>query len=195
MWDGGTALGNDTAKGYPCLDQPGRGQGDLITGGLPNKKNSATNSIFWPHQALEPIYIWNNIGNIVSGWGGTYYSDSSGGRVAANRDYYPQTGGVQTSPSNPFNGTAGTGWGTLANRPSTCTPGVGYFAMDQGSWNASSFNPYGVQQNGSDGLLYKCTSTNVWTIYYTPYTYPHPLQGNANSDNTPPSPPKNVVVR
>ena len=29
MWDGGTALGTDTLKGYPCLDQPGRGQGDL----------------------------------------------------------------------------------------------------------------------------------------------------------------------
>jgi hypothetical protein len=35
-------LGTDTTKGYPCLDQPGRGQGDLITGGFPNKINSTT---------------------------------------------------------------------------------------------------------------------------------------------------------
>ena len=41
-WDGGTALGTDTTKGYPCLDQPGRGQGDLITGLFPNKVNSTT---------------------------------------------------------------------------------------------------------------------------------------------------------
>jgi len=78
MWDGGTALGTDTTKGYPCLDQPGRGQGDLITGGFPNKVNSTTGTIYWPHQALEPIYIWNNTGGIVSGWGGNTYSNDSG---------------------------------------------------------------------------------------------------------------------
>jgi len=26
------------------------------------------------------------------------------------------------------------------------------------------------------GTLYKCTSANTWTAYYTPYTYPHPLR-------------------
>ena len=26
------------------------------------------------------------------------------------------------------------------------------------------------------GTLYKCTSTNKWEPYYTPYTYPHPLR-------------------
>jgi hypothetical protein len=33
------------------LDQPGRGQGDLIVAGNPPA---------WPHQALEPLYSWNN---------------------------------------------------------------------------------------------------------------------------------------
>jgi hypothetical protein len=63
----------------------------------------------------------------------------------------------------------------LANRPTTCTAGVGYFATDQGSWNTSSSNPEGVQQSGADGVLYKCTATNTWTLYYTPAIYPHPL--------------------
>ena len=36
-WDGGTALGTDTVKGYPCLDMPGRGQGDLLTGLFPTR--------------------------------------------------------------------------------------------------------------------------------------------------------------
>jgi hypothetical protein len=64
-WDGGTVNGTDTTLGYPCLDQPGRGQGDLITGGFPNKVNSTTGTIHWPNQALEAIYIWNNDGSVV----------------------------------------------------------------------------------------------------------------------------------
>jgi hypothetical protein len=193
MWDGGTALGTDTLLGYPCLDQPGRGQGDLITGGFPNKVNSTTGTIYWPNQALEPIYIWSNSGNIVSGWGGATYGDDTGGRVVANRDYYPPASGIQASPTSPFNGTQGTGWGTLANRPTTCTPGVAYFATDQGSWNTSTSNSYGVQMNGADGVLYKCTAPNTWTLYYVPYTYPHPLQTNGVSSNRP-LPPSNLHI-
>jgi hypothetical protein len=191
-WDGGTALGTDTVKGYPCLDQPGRGQGDLITGWFPSKVNSTTGTIYWPHQALEPIYMWNNIGSIVAGWGGSLYSNNTGGRVVANRDYYPSASGVQTSPTSPFDGTSGTGWGTLANRPTTCTPGVAYFATDQGSWNTSTSNPYGVQQNGASGVLYKCTAPNTWTLYYTPYVYPHPLVTGGNPSPTPTAAPSPI---
>jgi len=172
-WDGGTALGTDPVYGYPCLDQPGRGIGDLIIGAHPNKVNSTTGTICWPHQALEPIYIWDNTDTPAPGYSKTYVMDSN--RIVANRDYYPRASGPQTSPTTPFDGTTGTGWGTLANRPTTCTPGVAYFATDQGSWNTSSSNPYGVQMNGADGVLYKCTAPNTWTLYYTPYTYPHPL--------------------
>jgi len=185
MWDGGTALGTNTLKGYPCLDQPGRGQGDLLTGDHPNKVNATTGTIYWPHQVLEPIYMWNNFGGIVPGWGGNVYDDDTLGRVVANRDYYPSASGIQTSPTTPFNGSSGTGWGTLANRPTSCTMGVGYFATDQGSWNTSTSNPYGVQQNGADGVLYKCTAPNTWTLYYTPYVYPHPLVSGASPTPTP----------
>ena len=188
VWDGGTALGSDTVLGYPCLDQPGRGAGDMILGDHPNKLNQATGTRFWPHQAQEPIYVWNNSGTIVPGWGGSTIGNDSGGRVVADRDYYASASGVQTSPTSPFNGTSGTGWGTLANRPTTCTTGVAYWATDQGNWNTSSSNPYGVQQNGADGVLYKATATNTWTLYYTPYTYPHPLNsGVVVPDTTPPT--------
>ena len=182
---------SDTATGYACIDQPGRGKGDLLTGSFPNKVNSTTGTIHWPNQALEPIYFWGNVASIVAGWGGSWYSNETGGRAASDRDYYAQASGIQTSATSPFNGTTGTGWGTLANRPTTCTAGVGYFATDQGSWNTSISNPYGVQQNGADGMLYKCTATNTWALYYTPYTYPHPL----TRTQTAPAAPTNLQVK
>jgi hypothetical protein len=170
-WDGNTSA----ALGYPCLDQPGRGIGDLLIGSFPMKTNSRTGNISWPNQALEPIYEWMNSVSLHPGFGPQRYRNDTLGRVVANRDYYPQASGSQTSSSSPFDGTAGTGWGTLARRPPTCTPGVGYFATDQGSWNTSTSNPNGVDFAGADGVLFKCTAPNTWTLYYTPYTYPHPL--------------------
>ena len=98
-------------------------------------------------------------------------------RFAANKNYYEQVAG--------FNGTSGTGTGTLASRPSTCTPSVAYSATDQGNWNGSG--------SGGQGQLYICTSTNNWTLSYTPYTYPHPLTTSGGTPG-PPNPPTNLQV-
>lgn len=154
-----------------ALDQPGRGQGDLLV----RDSNGNPTVVAWPHDALEPVYAWNNTHN-----GSQVGVTSSSPTVWANRDYYNSVGGVQTSPTSPFNGTVGTGFGTLANRPTTCTagtdvgggsaiPGVAYWATDQNSGN---------------GELYVCTATNTWTPYYTPYTYPHPLVSGTPSAPT-----------
>jgi transcriptional regulator with XRE-family HTH domain len=79
-WDGNA----DAVTGYPCIDQPGRGQGDLLTGDFPSEVNSTTGTIAWPHQALEPIYEWLNTASVVPGWGGSFVANISNGRIVEN---------------------------------------------------------------------------------------------------------------
>jgi len=84
------------------------------------------------------------------------------------------------------------GFGTLANRPTTCSHttapngenggGVAYWATDQGSW----------KNGGAGGVLYRCGATNTWTVQYTPFTYPHPLRNGSTAPV--PTAPTNVRI-
>lgn len=65
---------------YPCLDQPGRGQGDLI------HPNNPPSVVAWPNQALEPLYIWNN--TINGAPGGSGVDTAAQPFIKVNRDYY-----------------------------------------------------------------------------------------------------------
>jgi hypothetical protein len=171
----GNRTPTSTYYGYPCWRQPGR--------------DFAGN--------LMPIYVWNNKWSDTGGkidmtvenpWGAA--NPSVDDHIKANRDYYNAVSASdQTSPTSPFNGTTGMGFGTLANRPTTCTTGseaadagkggVGYFATDQ----------------GPQGTLYRCAAANTWTLHYTPYTYPHPLILAGGGDTNPPSAPSNLKIR
>jgi hypothetical protein len=156
-------------EGYPCWRQPGR---DPATGNY------------------MPMYAWNNKWsdtqaqvplNVPDGGYGSpdFYSQ----HMQNNREWFNAvSASAQTSPSAPFNGTTGMGFGTLANRPTSCTTssesafgkgaaGVGYFATDV----------------GAQGTLYTCSATNTWSVYYTPYAYPHPLVGGTTVSVNPPT--------
>ncbi len=130
------SLDGPGAGGYPCRDQTGTG--------IDNPTNG--------EQALSPTYFWEN----RKSSGGALLNFNVRGEesayIKANRDFYQQSG--------TFNGTSGVGTGTEASKPSTCTPGVGYWATDT-------------------KRLLVCSSSNVWSIHYTPYTYPHPLTGGS----------------
>jgi hypothetical protein len=141
-------------QGWPCRDQIGRSYDvSAYTGTGP-----------WPTQPSTPAYSWNNTDQ-----NGTtlFHFESYNGcaresmlQSLENRDWYNQ----KTS----FNGTVGVGRGPIGSRPSTCTPGVGYWATDVGEWNSTN-------GNAPDGQFYQCTEPDTWTLHYKPYLYPHPL--------------------
>ena len=164
LWDGN--VGSGDAAGWPCRDQIGRGQD---TGSDSSVIGKATSS--------EPAYFWGNYNATKSSFVPvTVSSDAySQYHIVANRDYYDRNAS--------FDGTSGVGCGTLASRPATCTTGVGYWATDQscsdltGMVGANPVTPI-------SGTLHKCTETDTWTAYYTPYTYPHPLRDVTAPDST-----------
>ena len=152
------------------LDQPGRGQCDLITGFTPTV-NSTTGTAIWPHQKLEPCYSWNEIYspgavqmNIQTGCTSLFHE---------NRDFYNQAaavGGAQLT---------GVGVGTFANRPATGVAGVDIsgatpHAPGTGYWATDTQTLYVYTDQG-------------WQTYYTPYTYPHPLVSGATPTPTAPT--------
>jgi hypothetical protein len=171
QWDGGTLN-----TGYPCLDSPGRGAGDLLNGlTMPNRLNTLTSTITWPHEVLSPIYVWNT--TLSSGG---LVSDNTG-TLADNRDYYMQLGtfgepGSNCTASSGCNITVGINQTNRdpINGSDTCTggsdpalgasPGVGW-------WNPN----HPGDSTHSAGALWVCNPTNTWSIYYQPYIYPHAL--------------------
>jgi hypothetical protein len=182
-WDG-KALPN----GYPCMDQPGRGQGDLVAGanfptlcsqtaGCPTYNGS------WVHEILDPFYAWANT------FTPQYYTSNPligvfpASLVVDNRDYYQQFGTLEESGS--WNGTKGVNQSSSA--PSgNCTAGTdpmtGGPAPGVGWWDTSN------------NTLYVCTATNTWTVYYTPYTYPHPLTQSSVGTGGAPAPPMGLAA-
>jgi hypothetical protein len=176
---GNFALGDryQIRRAVACIDQSSRIGGSLLSGNPPTPTNNSTG---WANQTLDPVY---EAADTASGPPSFGAFTTNTARIIANRDFYAEVSqSAQSLPTSPFNGTVGTGYGTLANRPTTCTPRVGYWATDQGSWNQSG--------SGGQGQLYVCSATNTWTLYYTPFSYPHPVTVGTGG----PTPPTNLAA-
>jgi PKD repeat protein len=104
-----------------------------------------SNSFFWGNKksGVAPANADVAIGDTVD------YGGSTGIVPREDREFWREKA--------VFNGTTGMGVGLLANRPTTGTLGVGYWATDA-------------------KILYRWTENNRWEEYYKPYTYPHPLR-------------------
>jgi hypothetical protein len=155
--------------GWLCRDQVGRGPETAPSGDWPANTSNPTYS-----EASYPGYEWGNTfkgaapttANInICGYPCSGDTNVATYQVLNNRDFYMEDA-THCVPVGAC--TQGTATGTWANRPTSCTPGTGYWATDLGNWNQSG--------SGGQGKFYTCTASNTWTPYYTPYTYPHPLQ-------------------
>lgn len=99
--------------------------------------------------------------------------------VAQNKSYFAENAACTSS-------TCATGIGKGTTPPTgSCTVGVGFWVASTPAVTTDK----SVIQNGT---FYKCTSTNTWSNYFKPYTYPHPLRswtgGSSNATTLPPAP-------
>ena len=141
-------------SGWLCRDQIGAGSDKVaFDGTLPA-----------PEQNNEPSYVWGNTSNPAF-----YALSNDTTHVKENRDFYDSE-----SADCDSNQSTGVCEGTWANRPTSCTDGVAYWATDKGGdWNT-------ISGGANDGGLYVCAGgdyTDPTDLYYTPLTYPHPLRG------------------
>jgi hypothetical protein len=156
-----------------CVDQGGgRGAGILY-----NSSDNPANATP-ANEVPSPTYAWMNTFSGSTPATSVVYSDTA--RVIRNRDYYSETvnQSAQTSSASPFDGTTNTtgiGHGTLANRPTSCTPSSNTGTVGTGYWETDN------------NQLDFCIATNTWSTTnsspasYTPYAYPHPLESGGTT--------------
>ena len=154
--------GTNTVSDYPLYDQIGTGQDP-----------------FPASAAAEPLYLWDNL-RAGSNWPAInqIYATAMSGLVNPDRDYFDK--------ATSFDGTSGVGRGTKAQmRAITPTLAkVAFWVTDEGSWDST------LPANTS-GQLYQWDGSD-WVLYYTPYTYPHPLR--EGGDTTAPTPNPSTIA-
>jgi len=156
-------------------------------------KNTGSTTIFYNVEELHPTdsgfpaekvvqsYYWNNYDNStrqnVSCSGGCTF-------ITENTDYFNQ------NPS--YNGTSQRGIFVGASLPAACTTLDGAWITSQTIGSAMTGMTGRDPSTPISGTLYRCSGGNSWAVFYTPYTYPHPLRGVTPPDTMPPAAPTNL---
>lgn len=128
-------------------------------------------------QHVQNTYVWNNIGQnegnrpiYVLQDNCKSYATGSPYAITENVDFWNYNASCTASSC-----TAGIGVGPTVPA-GTCTTGVGYWVTNYSAPTSPPGTLADMKTYTQAGVLYKCTATNVWTPYYRPYTYPHPLR-------------------
>jgi hypothetical protein len=122
------------------------------------------------YSEIEGLYAWNNWlnGSLID----LTVDENNCGTLVENVRFW--------NYDSSFDGTVGIGCGDAA--PSIdCTTGVAYWVT---SYVPAATPPTTLEDMRTycqAGKLYKATSTNSWSLFYEPYTYPHPLRGETET--------------
>ena len=146
-------------------------------------------------QHVQNTYVWNNTAN---GNARPYVkladlcADNVAGApytITANTDYWNYN-------ANSLNGSTQKGINCGNAAPtSNCSIGDGYWQTSYTPCSAPPTTMADMKTYTQAAKFYKCTASNAWTLYYQPYSYPHPLRLTDPSDTTPPSAPTGLTVR
>jgi len=159
-----------TPYDYPIKDQVGNG-----------RDGAAREPSYLIHNtqggAAWPRSTWN----VAAGALAFYRAQTGNGAatftekdvIQSNRDFFADAG---------FDTNTGAGRGTKAamNATTPSVTGYGWWVTDEGSWN-TKLSP------NTSGQLYTWNGS-AWVLKYTPYIYPHPLQGGTIV------PPTNAII-
>lgn len=140
---------------------------------------------------LQDSYFWNNWSNgtdLPMDKDGDHCEGAIGSpyAIAKNVDYFMFN-------ANTLNGSTERGINCGSAVPtSACSVGDGYWQTTAYPCSTPPATMADMKTHTQTGKLYKCTAANTWTLYYQPYTYPHPLRGEV--DTTALAAPTNFVV-
>lgn len=165
----------------------------------------ASGTYRWVHQRGGQAIIANNAVSRSIGFNFTEYRSWGGNGVCEpypaldqiNNSYYFHNT-VAGSNQNPSY--------TNGGDPGICGGGgeASYIVLNREYWlptsGLASARPTTCTANGNTyygatdtDVIDKCTATNTWTPFFTPYTYPHPLRVGG-SNTLPPTAPTNLHV-
>ena len=157
---GGTFLDQRGGRAFVFLNNAAQGMGVQIREEFADSISPVNYVGPNPPQYTQHVngsYYWGNrrtfTGSLITAYITTDCSMCHENGLAENVDFW------QDAAS--FNGTSGIGCGTLANRPATCTTGVGYWATNQSCTNLTGM--VGAHPaNPISGTLYRCIAANTW---------------------------------
>ncbi|MCX6747021.1 MAG: hypothetical protein NTU63_02705, partial [Candidatus Pacearchaeota archaeon] len=120
-------------------------------------------------QHISNTYFWNNLANGQIKGLIKNFDDCTTYKITENRDYFNYNSSCTSSSCS-----VGIGCGST---PPTgaCSIGVGYWVTSYSLCYSAPSTMAEMKTVTQAGRFYKCTAPNTWTLYYQPYTYPHPL--------------------